>query len=70
MVGGDETIGLYRAHSLYSPVLKFTPPGRARAEAQRMLALLMTPPRATAEAGARSGSCRLDRRALLFGRDA
>ena len=44
VVGGDELIGLYRAHSLHSPVLNFTLPGQARAEAQRMLALLMTPP--------------------------
>ncbi len=43
VVGGDETVGLYRAHSLHSPVLNFTLPGQARAEAKRMLALLMTP---------------------------
>ena len=43
VVGGDETVGLYKAHSLHSPVLNFTLPGQARAEAQRMLALLMTP---------------------------
>jgi hypothetical protein len=63
-------IGLYKAHSLHSPVLNFTLPGQARAEAQRMLALLMTPPLITAEDVARSGSTAagVDRRALLFGR--
>jgi [NiFe] hydrogenase assembly HybE family chaperone len=70
VVGGDELIGHYKAHSLHSPVLNFTLSGQARAEAQRMLALLMTPPRATAEVVARSSSAAtgLDRRALLFGR--
>src|SRR5664280_791063 len=70
VVGGDELIGLYKAHSLHSPVLNFTLPGQARAEAQRMLALLMTPPLITAEDVARSGSTAagVDRRALLFGR--
>jgi [NiFe] hydrogenase assembly HybE family chaperone len=69
VVGGDETIGLYKAHSLHSPVLNFTLSGQAQAEARRMLALLMTPPDATAETAARTGSGtnRLDRRALLFG---
>jgi [NiFe] hydrogenase assembly HybE family chaperone len=69
VVGGDETIGLYKAHSLHSPVLNFTLPGQAQAEARRMLALLMTPPDATAETVARNGSGtnRLDRRSLLFG---
>jgi [NiFe] hydrogenase assembly HybE family chaperone len=68
-VGGDETIGLYKAHSLHSPVLNFTLPGQAQAEARRMLALLMSPPDVTAETAARNGSGtnRLDRRALLFG---
>jgi [NiFe] hydrogenase assembly HybE family chaperone len=70
VVGGDEMIGLYKAHSLHSPVLNFTLPGQARAEAQRMLALLMTPPPVTAEDVARNGSTAagVDRRALLFGR--
>ena len=70
VVGGDERIGLYKAHSLHSPVLNFTLPGQACAEAQRMLALLRTRPRATAEDMARSGTTAagVDRRALLFGR--
>jgi [NiFe] hydrogenase assembly HybE family chaperone len=67
-VGGDETTGLYKAHSLHSPVLNFTLPGQAQAEARRMLALLMTPPGLTAETATDgSGTKRLDRRALLFG---
>ena len=69
VVGGDEVVGLYKAHSLHSPVLSFTLPGQARAEAQRQLALLMTP--ATAEPVATSRvrtSAGLDRRALLFRR--
>ena len=69
VVGGDETVGLYKAHSLHSPVLNFTLPGQARAEAQRMLALLMTP--ATEEDAAATGgpaASGVDRRALLFGR--
>jgi [NiFe] hydrogenase assembly HybE family chaperone len=67
-VGGDEMVGLYRAHSLHSPVLNFTLPGQAQAEARRMLALLMTPADAAAETATNgSGSKRLDRRALLFG---
>jgi [NiFe] hydrogenase assembly HybE family chaperone len=70
VIGGDEMVGLYRAHSLHSPVLNFTLPGQARAEARRMLAMLMTPPEVTAETAARncSGASGLDRRALLFGR--
>ncbi len=69
VVGGDATIGLYQAHSLHSPVLNFTLPGQAQAEARRMLALLMTPPDVTAETAAANGSgaTGLDRRALLFG---
>jgi [NiFe] hydrogenase assembly HybE family chaperone len=68
-VGGDEAVGLYKAHSLHSPVLSFTLPGQAQAEARRMLALLMTPPGGAAETAASSISdaSRLDRRALLFG---
>ena len=68
VVGGDEVIGLYKAHSLHSPVLNFTLPGQARAEAQRMLSLLMTP--AAEEAAAKNGPAGsgVDRRALLFGR--
>ena len=33
VVGGDVGVGLYKAHSLHSPVLTFTLPGQARAEA-------------------------------------
>ena len=67
VTGGDEVIGLYRAHSLHSPVLNFTLPGQAQAEARRMLTLLMTP---AAESAATNGSRPhgIDRRALLFGR--
>jgi [NiFe] hydrogenase assembly HybE family chaperone len=70
VVGGDATIGRYQAHSLHSPVLNFTLPGQARAEAERMLAWVMTPPETTAETAATSGAnaTGLDRRALLFGR--
>jgi len=69
VVGGDETIGLYRAHSLHSPVLNFTLPGQAQAEARRLLALLMTAPEVTVEPAAKNspGASGLDRRALLFG---
>jgi [NiFe] hydrogenase assembly HybE family chaperone len=68
-VGGDAAIGLYKAHSLHSPVLNFTLPGQAQAEARRMLALLMMLPDVTAENAAySSGMKRLDRRALLFGK--
>lgn len=68
VVGGDEVIGLYKAHSLHSPVLNFTLPGQARAEARRLLTLLMTP--ASPEPGLKSGlgARGVDRRALLFGR--
>jgi [NiFe] hydrogenase assembly HybE family chaperone len=67
VVGGAETIGLYKAHSLYSPVLNFTLPGQAQAEARRMLGLLMTPPAEDSAATATSARG-LDRRALLWGR--
>ena len=70
VVGGDEMIGLYKAHSLHSPVLNFTLPGQAQAEARRMLGLLMTLPEVTSETAAKNGSdaaSGLDRRALLFG---
>ena len=68
VVGGDQTIGLYKAHSLHSPVLNFTLPGQAQAEARRMLALLMAPADVTAETATNgSGTKRLDRRALMFG---
>jgi len=67
VTGGDAVIGLYRAHSLHSPVLNFTLPGQAQAEARRMLALLMTPPAAAPSAGNNRASG-LDRRALLLGR--
>lgn len=70
VVGGDETNGLYKGHSLHSPVLNFTLPGQAQAEARRLLALLMTPSELAAEPAARNGfgARGLDRRALLFGR--
>jgi len=71
VVGGDDVIGLYKAHSLHSPVLNFTLPGQAQAEARRMLALLMTPPAQAPLAvggGANDGAPGLDRRALLLGR--
>ncbi len=67
IVGGDDVVGLYCAHSLHSPVLNFTLPGQARAEARRLLGLLLTP--AAPDGGARheppAGG--LDRRAMLFG---
>ncbi len=70
VVGGDEGNGLYKGHSLHSPVLNFTLPGQAQAEARRMRALLMTPPDVAAGTRARNSSNArgLDRRALLFGR--
>lgn len=68
VVGGDEAIGLYKARSLHSPVLAFTLPGQARAEALRMLAILMTPVAGEAAATSGSGKGGMDRRALLFGR--
>jgi [NiFe] hydrogenase assembly HybE family chaperone len=68
VVGGDEVIGLYRAHSLHSPVLNFTLPGQARAEAQLKLAILMTPVTAETTATRSSSKTDIDRRALLFGR--
>ncbi len=66
VVGGDEVVGLYNAHSLHSPVLSFTLPGQARAEAQRQLELLMTPAATGPAATCGSGASGLDRRALLF----
>lgn len=68
VIGGDEVIGLYGAHSLHSPVLAFKLPGQARAEAQRRLALMMTLPAAKLAAPSGSRASGLDRRALLFGR--
>jgi [NiFe] hydrogenase assembly HybE family chaperone len=68
VVGGDEMIGLYKARSLHSPVLAFTLPGQARAEALRLLAILMTPTAAHATATSGSSKSAIDRRALLFGR--
>jgi [NiFe] hydrogenase assembly HybE family chaperone len=68
VVGGDEVIGLYRAHSLHSPVLNFTLPGQAGAEALRKLAMLMTPVTTETIATTGSGKRGIDRRALLFGR--
>ena len=44
VIGGNDAIGLYRAHSLHSPVLTFTLPGQAQAEARRQLGVLLTPP--------------------------
>jgi len=68
VVGGDETIGLYKAHSLYSPLLNFTLQGHARAVAQQMLTLLMTPARVETAAPSGASTSGLDRRSLLFGR--
>ncbi len=68
VIGGDDPIGLYKAHSLHSPVNAFTLPGQARAEALRMLAILMTPPAAQPQATRGSGKSEIDRCALLFGR--
>jgi [NiFe] hydrogenase assembly HybE family chaperone len=65
MIGGADAVGLYKAHSLHSPVLNFTLPGQAQAEARRQLAILMTPPAAEPR---KSGQRELDRRALLLGR--
>jgi [NiFe] hydrogenase assembly HybE family chaperone len=67
VIGGNEIVGLYRAHSLHSPVLTFTLPGQAQAEARRQLGLLTTPP-AHDDAPTRNGAAAVDRRALLFGR--
>ena len=67
VIGGNDVVGLYRAHSLHSPVLTFTLPGQAQAEARRQLALLMTPP-AQERAANQNGSAGVDRRRLLFGR--
>ncbi len=67
VIGGNGVIGLYRAHSLHSPVLTFTLPGQAEAEARRQLALLLTLPTPEPE-GRRNGSGAVDRRRLLFGR--
>jgi [NiFe] hydrogenase assembly HybE family chaperone len=61
VTGGDAAIGLYKAHSLHSPLTTFTLPGQARAEAKRMLELLLTP------AEPANGARGLDRRALLMG---
>ncbi len=68
VVGGDEVIGRYKAHSLHSPMLAFTFPGQARAEALRMLAALMTPPAAPAEPAPTRAAipAAVNRRALLF----
>ena len=67
VIGGNDVVGLYRANSLHSPVLTFTLPGQAQAEARRQLALLMTPP-AQERAANQNGSAGIDRRRLLFGR--
>jgi len=68
VVGGDETVGLYKAHSLHSPVLNLTLPGQAHAEAKRQLAMLLTPPPADPAPARSTGKSGLDRRALLLGR--
>lgn len=67
VVGGNDGIGLYKSHSLHSPVLNFILPGQAAAEARRLLTLLMAvpteePPPPSLPVGG------LDRRALLFPR--
>ncbi len=62
-IGGEREIGLYKAHSLHSPVLNFTLPGQARAEARRMFEMLMKP---AEEHEKPAGG--LDRRALFLGR--
>jgi [NiFe] hydrogenase assembly HybE family chaperone len=67
VIGGNDVIGLYRAHSLHSPVLTFTLPGQAQAEARRQIGVLLTPP-APEPAGKQNGSAAVDRRVLLFGR--
>ncbi len=67
VIGGNDVIGLYRAHSLHSPVLTFTLPGQAQAEARRQIGVLLTPP-AQEPAGKQNGSGGVDRRRLLFGR--
>jgi [NiFe] hydrogenase assembly HybE family chaperone len=67
-IGGDDALGLYKFHSLQSPMLGFTLPGQARAAAQRLLAALTTPPAATTSTPAAHRSGTVDRRALLFGR--
>jgi [NiFe] hydrogenase assembly HybE family chaperone len=68
VVGGEETVGLYRAHSLHSPVLTFTLPGQAVAEARRLLALLMTPPAAPPAAIGNGNAPGINRRTMLFPR--
>jgi [NiFe] hydrogenase assembly HybE family chaperone len=65
VIGGNDVIGLYRAHSLHSPVLAFTLPGQAQAEARRQLGVLLTAPEPAVK---QNGSGAVDRRALLFGR--
>ena len=67
VIGGNEVFGLYRAHSLHSPVLTFTLPGQAQAEARRQLGLLLMSP-ARQDAVKQNGSGAVDRRRLLFGR--
>lgn len=70
IVGGDEVVGLYKAHSLHSPVLNFTLPGQAQAEARRLLAVLMTPPAPDPVAANKANKDvrGFDRRALFMGR--
>ena len=68
VIGGNDVVGLYRAHSLHSPVLTFTLPGQAQDEARRQLALLLSPPPSREDTVSRNCSASVDRRALLFGR--
>ncbi len=67
VIGGNDVVGLYRAHSLHSPVLTFTLPGQAQAEARRQLTLLLTAPQPEPTVK-QNGSAGVDRRRLLFGR--
>jgi [NiFe] hydrogenase assembly HybE family chaperone len=66
VVGGEEAVGLYKAHSLHSPVLTFTLPGQAVAEARRLLAVLTTPPAAAPAAIGKDNTTGINRRAMLF----
>jgi [NiFe] hydrogenase assembly HybE family chaperone len=65
---GDAEVGLYQAHSLHSPVLSFTLPEQARAEAVRQLGLLMSPPPDEPAASNALPASDVNRRSLLFGR--
>lgn len=68
-IGGGEEVGLYLSLSLHSPVLTFTLPGQARAEAKRILRLAMQPPETEPEAETpASTSDGVGRRGLLMRR--